>query len=386
MTAPDTNGAVFKVVIVGAGVAGLETALALHHLAGDRVAVTLVTPNHHFRYRPLVIREPFSSQPMRRYRLEEIARRADATLLYDKFDWLDPAARELHTTQGRILSYDAVVLALGARQHPRFKHALTLETARLGEQLADFVAGIDQGTINSAAFIIPSLPVWPVPAYELALMTAHHAKTIGREMQVLLITPEDEPLGALGVSAGAEVGMLLEEAGITLVTGATALIREPGRIEIHPMRGFLAVDRIIALPELYAPPVRGVPTSAERGFVSVDGLGAVPGLERVYAAGDITDAPVKHGALAGEMADVVAHAIAALAGVDVELRPLRPALFAMLLGAPDPLFIRSQSSGELGIDLEISTEPLWDPPEKLHTEYLGACLAEIDAERRVAQD
>ncbi len=65
-----------------------------------------------------------------RYKLEEIAQRAGATLLYDEFDWLDPAARELHTRQGRILSYDAVVLALGTRQHPRFKHALTLETAR----------------------------------------------------------------------------------------------------------------------------------------------------------------------------------------------------------------------------------------------------------------
>lgn len=240
--------------------------------------------------------------------------------------------------------------------------------------------------MHSAAFIIPSLPVWPVPAYELALMTAHRAKAAGREMQVMVITPEDEPLAALGVSVGAEVGMLLEEVGITLVTGVTALIREPGRIEIHPMRGSLAVDRIIALPELYAPPVRGVPTSAERGFVSVDGLGAVPGLERVYAAGDITDAPVKHGALAGEMADVVANTIASLAGADIEPRPLRPALYAMLLGAPDPLFIRSQTSGEHGTDVEISTEPLWEPPEKLHTEYLGACLAELDAERPVAHD
>ncbi len=163
-----------------------------------------------------------------------------------------------------------------------------------------------------------------MPAYELALMTAHRAKAAGREMQVMVITPEDEPLAALGVSVGAEVGMLLEEVGITLVTGVTALIREPGRIEIHPMRGSLAVDRIIALPELYAPPVRGVPTSAERGFVSVDGLGAVPGLERVYAAGDITDAPVKHGALAGEMADVVANTIASLAGADIEPRPAAP--------------------------------------------------------------
>src|SRR3954454_20013430 len=42
----------FRVLIAGGGVAGLEAALALRDLAGDRVAVTLLAPGPDFVYRP----------------------------------------------------------------------------------------------------------------------------------------------------------------------------------------------------------------------------------------------------------------------------------------------------------------------------------------------
>ena len=49
----------FKVLIVGGGVAGLEAALALRDLAGDRVATTLLAAATEFVYRPMRVREPF---------------------------------------------------------------------------------------------------------------------------------------------------------------------------------------------------------------------------------------------------------------------------------------------------------------------------------------
>jgi sulfide:quinone oxidoreductase len=382
MPASDSNGGPFEVVIAGGGVAALEAALALHGLAADRVAVTLVAPNAEFRYRPLVVREPFTSARTAGYKVSEIVEQAGAQLLVDRFKWLDPVGRVLHTDHGHKLQYDAVLLALGAKMHPRFRDAITLDDAHLSEQLADFVESIDRGQLRSVAFVVPSLPIWSLPAYELALMTAKRATARDRDVGVLLITPEDSPLAALGVNASTEVGDLLAEAGITTITSANCQIREPGRIDLYPLRRSIKVDQIIALPELYAPALPGVPTSAERGFVTVDQYGRVHGLKRVYAAGDITDTPVKHGGLSAEQADVAAQAIAALAGAPVEWRPLRPALHVMLLGADKPLFIRSQMLGEHGVDLEMSNDPLWEPVEKLHSEYLGPVLAELDAARR----
>jgi sulfide:quinone oxidoreductase len=384
MTADGDPSGDFEVVIAGGGVAALEAMLALRTLGGSRVAIKLLAPDTEYRYRPLAVREPFSSAHTTEYPLSDLAACADAELVADSFKWLDPDGRTVHTRHGRRLQYDAVLLALGARQHPRFRDALTLDDGRLGEQLASFVARIDEGSIGSVAFVVPSLPIWSLPAYELALMTANRAHTGGHRITVMLITPEDAPLAALGVNASAEVGRLLAQANVTTVTSANCQIREPGKIEIYPLRRSFEVDEIIALPELYAPAVPGVPTSAERGFITIDQYGAVRGLRRVYAAGDITDTPVKHGGLSAEQADVAAQAIAALAGAPVEPRPTRPALHVMLLGAARPLFIRSQMLGDHGVDLEISESPLWDPVGKLHAEYLGPCLDGLDAQRSPA--
>jgi NADH dehydrogenase FAD-containing subunit len=60
---PDADA--LEVVIAGGGVAALETALALHELAGDRVKLTLLAPNADFVYRPMAVLEPFVHEPPR---------------------------------------------------------------------------------------------------------------------------------------------------------------------------------------------------------------------------------------------------------------------------------------------------------------------------------
>src|SRR4051794_7258433 len=48
-----------RVLVVGGGVAALELVLALRKLAGDDVAMQVVTPEREFVYRPLAVAEPF---------------------------------------------------------------------------------------------------------------------------------------------------------------------------------------------------------------------------------------------------------------------------------------------------------------------------------------
>ena len=67
-----------QVVIVGGGVAGLEALLALRALIGDRLALTLVSPDSWFIDRPVTVAEPFGLQSPARYRLAEIAEEQDA--------------------------------------------------------------------------------------------------------------------------------------------------------------------------------------------------------------------------------------------------------------------------------------------------------------------
>jgi NADPH-dependent 2,4-dienoyl-CoA reductase/sulfur reductase-like enzyme len=60
---------------------------------------------------------------------------------------------------------------------------------------------------------------------------------------------------------------------------------------------------------------RAVPVSND-GFVPVGEFSRVPGMaEHVFAAGDATNFPIKHGGFGAQQADVAAAGIAALAGL-----------------------------------------------------------------------
>ena len=62
-----------RVLIAGAGVAGLETLLALRALAGDRVEITLLAPELKFVNRSMAVDQPFKVQRARGLRLENTA-------------------------------------------------------------------------------------------------------------------------------------------------------------------------------------------------------------------------------------------------------------------------------------------------------------------------
>ena len=58
-----------KILIVGGGIAGLEAALALADLAGDRARLAMLASEPDFFYKPLTVEEPFTHQPAERREL-----------------------------------------------------------------------------------------------------------------------------------------------------------------------------------------------------------------------------------------------------------------------------------------------------------------------------
>jgi len=92
----------------------------------------------------------------------------------------------------------------------------------------------------------------------------------------------------------------------------------------------------------------------------------------VYAAGDVTQFPLKQGGIATQHADAVASAIAARLGAAVEPAPFRPVLRGLLLTGMAPRYLR----GDLRSGLSITdTEPLWWPAAKIVGRYLAPFLA-----------
>jgi sulfide:quinone oxidoreductase len=369
-TAPQTK---LRVMIVGGGVAALETALALHELAPDLLATTLIAPATEFVYRPMAVREPFAYPPARRYPLAQIVHDAGAELLADSLEWIDPAKQLLHTTAGAQIEYDALMLALGARAQPRYEHALTIDDRRLDETMHGLIQDIEGGYVKSLAFVAPARLPWQLPLYELALMTAARAYDMSIELAVTIVTPEEAPLAIFGAVASNAVAERLQRAGIATINSAYAEVPRAGEVVINPGDRHLACDRVVALPELYGPAVRGIPLG-EHGFIRVDPYGQVPGAGPIYAAGDAVDFAVKHGGLASQQADAAAQSIAALAGAPLTPEPFQPVIRGMLLTGEEPLYITAHLTGGHGFSSELTEAPTWSPPSKVAAKYLAPYL------------
>lgn len=368
-----------RVVIVGAGVAGLEAALALRSVAGDRVKITMLDPESEFVYRPMAVREPFACAAAKRYPLAGLASDIGVELRPERFSWLDSDAREVHTAGGTSIGYDDVLLALGARPQTAFRHALTLDYRTLDEQLHGVILDVEGGYLSSLAFVIPAGATWMLPAYELALMSADRAYGMGVSLSVTVVTGEDRPLSVFGAAASKAVAAMLRRAGIELISGASCQVPSQGRVSILSSDRELRVDRVIAMPELFGPQLRGVPADGPGGFVKVDPCCRVRGLDRVFAAGDMIDFPVKHGGLAAQQADVAATAIAALAGAPVTPRPLRALIEGVLLGGEEPLHMLTQFAGALGGSSHAESTSPWDRQHKIFARYLTPYLDRHDA-------
>ena len=364
-------------IIAGGGVAALETVLALADLAPDHTDVTVVAPSAEFVYRPLAVREPFAYGPARRYPLAPIVHDAGAKLLAGELGWVDPVKQTIHTKGGESIEYGALMLALGARASRRYTHALTIDDRHLDETLHGLIQDVEGGYLHSLAFVSPGRMAWPLPLYELALMTAGRAYDMDVELSVTIVTPEDAPLAIFGEAVSSAVSELLEKAGIHTINSAYAEIPAEGQLVMNPGDRRLQVDRAIALPELYGPSVRGIPLG-EHGFIRIDSYGRLLEVGPIYAAGDATEFAVKHGGIASQQADSAAQAIAALAGAPITPQPFDPVIHGMLLTGSKPLYLTAQITGGHGFSSEISDTPTWSPPGKIAAKYLAPRLEEYD--------
>jgi sulfide:quinone oxidoreductase len=374
------------VLIAGAGVAGLEAAFALRAMAGDRVAITLLSAADSFTYRPRAIGEPFTAGHAEHYPLAPLLEAAGVTLRPAELASVDPVAQLAHTTGGDTLLYDALFVAVGARLRRAFPHATLLDDARVDELLHGLVQDIEGGYVRRLAVVVPAPVPWPLPAYELALMASERAWDMQTELDVTILTPERYPLEAFGPAIGRQLADMLTGRRITVLTSAHCEIPRQGLIVAHPRGVSVAADRIVALPHLRGPALGGLPCD-RGGFIPVDQRGAVRGVSRVWAAGDATDTPVKQGGVGAHLADRAAAAIAELAGLAPAPAPGPMAVEGLLLTGGTPRYLRyrapdSDGSGP-GESIFQEVHGAFRPP-KIAARYLGPHLAELGRPGRYA--
>jgi sulfide:quinone oxidoreductase len=362
-----------RVVIAGGGVAGLEAMLAIRDLGGDRVDVELLSPEHHFWYRPLSVAEPFGLAHAHRFELAGLAAAAGAAFTPGALVSVDPDRRVAHMSRGVDLEYDALVVACGTKAIPALDAALTFRGPSDVERIQALLAELEAGAVRRVVFALPAGAAWPLPLYELALLTATHLDDRRiTNAELALVTPEPAPLALLGPSGSEAVAALLAERLVRVHVNDRPERFADGRLQLASGVA-LEADRVVALARLEGHRVEGIPHDRD-GFVATRHDGLVEGLDHVYAAGDITRFGVRQGGIAAQQADVVAGTIAARAGADAESPVFEPVLRTLLLTGGQPLYLSAELGGD-DPDWEVSTEPLWSPPSKIVGRYLAPFLA-----------
>jgi len=360
------------VVIAGAGVAGLEAALALHALAPELVSVELIAPEPVFTYRPLTVTEPFAAPERASFPLGRLVEAAGAELRAGGVAAVDAERKTVRLRDGEELTYDVLVLALGARPREAVPGALTVRGADDVQPLATLMERAVAGELGRIVFTVPAGVAWPLPIYELVLLAAAHLSNRRKAgVELVLATPEDRTLGLFGANASNAVHELLEQCGIRVETATVPLRFGGGRLELAGSRA-IETDAVVALPGLVGPKLAGVPSNSN-GFVPTDEYGWVLTLTDVYAVGDMTDFPIKQGGIATQQADAAATSIAADAGAPVKPTTFRPVLRGLLLTGDGRRFLRSEIAPHRSV---VSVEPLWWPPAKIVGHHLAPFLAQ----------
>ncbi len=312
-----------RVLILGGGFGGLETAFDLRRLVGDRAEITLVSDQDHFLFKPNSIYVPFGLDPERlKVGLAKPAAKRGIRLIQGHAHEIDPDAQSVTVDDQRI-DYDQLVIATGSGMRPSeipglSEHAISMWTP---EEMLELRAGFERtleaakaGNRQRVLFLIPPNNKCAGPLYEIVLMFETWLRRKGGRdaTSITWATYEDGYIQAFGPRLHELVTGEFERRGIEGHTDWVVDSVDSKGVEFHNGER-LEHDLLVAFPPYVAStPFPGLEAD-DRGFLTTDL--ATRRLERhpeIYAVGDAGDFPVKQAFLAFLQADAAASQIASV--------------------------------------------------------------------------
>lgn len=346
-----------QIVVVGAGIAGVESALTFARGLPD-ARVTLVTEHSSLRIVPNLVYVPFGIDPeLVDVQLAPALTHAGVELASGQCTRVDRNTHRVHLASGASLHYDELVLATGAEALP--SPGLQLRT--LSEALV--LRGALRDVVTDRlprSIVLRALPgaTWAAPAVELALLVDTWLYVAERrdDVSVALHVPEGRPLDVLGPRAAERVELELASRGIEVVTGP-----------VPSARSGLPDDVVIDVGLLRARHVPGMPALNDRGFYPTADDGSVAAHVRVV--GDAADTTVKAAFATAAQARLALAAIGGdvgLLGQEVDGVPVDDAEYQLDTGIETLAFrMPSAALTSTGVPLHATPSIRYAPPEKL---------------------
>lgn len=290
------------ILILGGGVGGLTTANAVRERLGADHRVILVDKTGQHLFAPsllwLMVGERRREQLTKD--LQKMAHPGVEVVRADVRE-IDPE-RSRVVADGQTFDYDALVVALGADLAPDalpgFAGAaynfFDLDgAARLGDALRGFSGGRVVVAVSSLPFKCPAAP------YEAALLIDDVLRRRGvrGRSEVVVVTPEPQPMPVAGPVLGQPVTALLEQRGILYHPNHPLQAIDPDRHELVFADGSREpFDLLAGAPPHRSPrAVKESPLANPAGWVPVDKHTLRTRFENVYALGDVAAITLSNG-------------------------------------------------------------------------------------------
>ncbi|MFG1377865.1 NAD(P)/FAD-dependent oxidoreductase [Xanthobacter autotrophicus] len=298
-TAPRSSASGRRIVILGSGFAAL-TAIRELRRVGVREEITVVSPRDELIYLPSLIWIPAGIRKGDDLKvpLAGFFARHGVTHVKAEVQGVTDGGRIVETTQGPV-SNDLLLVASGGRyirKLPGIENAIIpCEGITAAETLRDRLAGLKHGTVAVGFGTNPNEPsaVRGGPMFEFLFGMDTLLRRQGRRESIDLVffNPSRQPGQRLGPKAVNGLLRQMERRGIRSHLGHKMVRFEPTAVVTEG--GAFDADLILFMPGLTGPAwleASCLPRSPG-GFIAASETCAVPGLERVYVAGDAGSFP-----------------------------------------------------------------------------------------------
>ncbi len=371
-----------RIAVLGGGFGGLESLFYLKHKLGDRADLTLVSNEPKFLFKPNTIYIPFG-EPLEKFEVDltRPLKKQAIQFVNSRVENIDPDNRTV-ITDGENVDYDYLVVATGAQMRSSEipglqEHAITVwtpdEMLRLRERIEWALERAQSNTRTRFLFLVPPNNKCSGPLYEMAMMLDTYLRKKGcrESVDLAYATKEESYIEAFGPRLNTVVSDEFRERDIEGHTGFVVTNIEPGTV-VFQNGEKLSYDVLVSFPPYIASTVfEHLPTD-NRGFIDVESDSRrVQGHERIFAAGDAANFPIKQAFLALLQGDAVGDHIAAdVLGekptVDFEpmsmcvMEELNKATFAQV-----PLKYTGDPDKPVAVDVEdtdhykVGVSPLW---------------------------
>ncbi len=355
-----------KILIIGAGFAGLHIFYKIRHLIGKKIEVTVIDKRSHSLLKPSLPEVAFEGAPLSHslVELEHTLASRGATFIQSEVSEIDADNNSLGLSNGSVIKYDYLFVTLGAikdydaiKGYREFGHSVCddTEAQKLWERVKTFeggkvVTGAAKSVWGTRVDAPPLLAPCEGPIGEIMFMLDFYLtqdKNLTRldDFKIDVFTPGEIFFEDVGDTPREVVGKYMQERGLTLTNNK--VLSEIGKDFIAFEDGSkMPCDLAIVIPPYSAPEVtKNSKIGDEKGFIPTDKTMRHLDYANIFAAGDLTAlAQPKLGHIAIIQAGIAAASLLKELGEDVTVPPHDLEVFCIMnMGGHDATLIVSDN-------------------------------------------